>query len=101
AAVSGEYDVFVFDLSKRVRVARLHHDGSVLALAFSGDGRRIATSAYDELVHVWEAATGKEVFGTELKGPADALAFSPDSKQLVASSSGTWGTQSDLRILDA
>jgi WD40 repeat protein len=34
------------------------HELELLAVAFSHDGRRIATSAYDSTVRIWDAATG-------------------------------------------
>jgi WD40 repeat protein/tRNA A-37 threonylcarbamoyl transferase component Bud32 len=54
-------------------------------LAYSADGRFIASAHDDKTVKVWDAATGKEVRTlTDFTTPAWAVAFSPDSKQLAA-----------------
>jgi WD40 repeat protein len=61
------------------------HSGTVFGVAFSPDGRRLATAGGDKTVKVWEAATGQEVLS--LKGHGDAVlsvAFSPDGKRLAS-----------------
>ena len=37
------------------------HTGAVAAVAFSPDGKRIATGSYDRTAKVWDAETGKEL----------------------------------------
>jgi eukaryotic-like serine/threonine-protein kinase len=51
-------------------------------VAFSPDGRRLATAA--EAVRVWEAATGHQVSQLQGSGPAECVAFSPDGRSLAA-----------------
>lgn len=66
-------------------------------VAFSPDGRRVAASALDGRVHVWDAATGEEVL--ELDGhrrEAYAVAFSPDGTRIA-----TAGYDGSVRIWDA
>jgi WD40 repeat protein len=57
----------------------------VLAVAFSPDGRRLASGGYDETVHLWAAPTGQEV--ATLRGHGEAvttIAFSPDGQRVAS-----------------
>src|SRR5207237_1054321 len=67
---------------------KLRHSSYVYCLAYSPDGKRLASASQDGTVKVWDSATGRELltFG----GHADrvnAVAFSPDGK-LLASAGG-------------
>jgi len=63
------------------------HGGAVAALAFSRDGKRLASGGFDGVVFVWDAATGKcERASYHFESAAAALAFSPDGSKLVGRS---------------
>jgi WD40 repeat protein len=74
------------------------HDREITGVAFSRDGRRLATSSFDGTIRVWDAATGKEEARiTVNKVGTEGVAFSPDGKRLV--SAGITGDDS-VRVLD-
>lgn len=60
----------------------------VRSVAFSPDGRRIASGSQDETIRIWDAATGQQV-GLPLAGHewwVDRVAFSPDGLNLLSAS---------------
>jgi hypothetical protein len=60
------------------------HDGSVNAVAFSPDGRYLASVGDDRLVKFWDVAERREVAGLEWHtGAVLAVAFSPDGQTLA------------------
>jgi WD40 repeat protein len=70
------------------------HQHNVVALAFTPDGKRIATGGLDNMVKVWDCQTGKALFSVD-KLQAARLEFLAGGKQLVC-----W-TGTEARILSA
>jgi hypothetical protein len=102
----GEVRLFSFDAGK-VRSTPDHtltaHTDLIHDLAFSPDGRLLATTGYDRLIKLWEVATGKEV--RTLKDHSDAvygLAFRPDGKLLASAAADravkVWDVASGRRL---
>lgn len=62
-------------------------DDSILALAVSADGKKLAAGGCDRLVRVWDLSSGK--LEHSIENHADwvfAVGFSPDGKQLITGS---------------
>jgi len=81
-------DVAVWDAATGARKGSFAgHDSSVWSVAFSNDGKTLATGAYDGTVKLWDVATGKEK-GSVAAHPhwIRALAFVPGSGLLASAS---------------
>jgi WD40 repeat protein len=72
--------------AKWTEVSRLTHQGGVHAVAFSADGRRVATGSSDETARVFEAASGKEVARLIHQGRVNAVAFRADGRYVATGS---------------
>jgi hypothetical protein len=73
------------------------HSDAVYGVAFSPDGKLLATCAADRAVKVWEIATGKRLY--TLSEPTDwvyAIAWSPDGRLLAAA-----GADKSIRVWEA
>lgn len=94
----------IWDAATGQELLVLHHDTVVSCVAYSGDGRRVATGVGEpgaRVTHpgetrVWDALTGRELARFPHPSSVLAVAFSPDG-QRVAAATGD-GTTS---ILDA
>jgi WD40 repeat protein len=61
--------------------------GQAYALAWSPDGKRIASGGDDNIVHVWDASTGQALL--QYRGHTDIifkLAWSPDGAFIASTS---------------
>ena len=70
-----------------VRVTLAGHTGKVRWIAYSHDGRRIATAGSDATVRIWNAETGELVYTLAgHTGEVAAVVFSPDDTKLASAS---------------
>src|SRR5436305_1707123 len=68
----------------RLGTNRFRHGGPVQVVAYSSDGKLLASTASDRVIRVWNAQTGKLIAQTEATpSVATALRFSPDNKLIA------------------
>jgi WD40 repeat protein len=61
------------------------HEGHVLSVSFSPDGKRIVSSGMDRRIRVWDAATGSEIVTLHSHNkPAISVCFDPNGKRFVS-----------------
>ena len=71
-----------------VRVTCKGHTAELSSVAFSPDGKQLATASFDRTVRLWEATTGKPV--RTLAGHQDlvlSVSYRGDGKQIASGSS--------------
>lgn len=102
--ISGSQDgtVLIWDLDSRHPLAApISVDvKSAMYVTFSPDGRLLASGANDGVVRLWDLGSGKEVDSltiSETGGGVNSIAFSPDSKTLIAC---TWDWGANVAIWD-
>ncbi|MGE3230029.1 MAG: WD40 repeat domain-containing protein, partial [Hyphomicrobium sp.] len=82
------------DTLDRIRTYRGHRD-LITALAFSPDGKLLASASIDGNIRVWSTRSGRmrRLYGH--RGRVGSLSFSPDGKTLASS-----GADGQLRLWD-
>ncbi len=63
------------------------HADVVQRVAFSRDGRRIASASYDQSIRIWDAATGRIIRAQAAGEFIQAVAFHPDGRQIASGGS--------------
>jgi WD40 repeat protein len=97
--------VKIYDLEKQTMRQRLGHGGKVLCVAFSADGKWLASGGWGEKpARVWDLASGESAGFGDAFDRVDALAFSPTNRSFAAATRGTarvWdlSTHEELRKL--
>jgi tRNA A-37 threonylcarbamoyl transferase component Bud32 len=64
------------------------HTGRVNTIAWSPDGKYLASGGNDQTIQIWGSATGKKTWTFPKAGQVRTLAWSPDGKQLAWVSGG-------------
>jgi RNA polymerase sigma factor (sigma-70 family) len=95
--VDGDGDPLPEGALLRLGTLRLRHRGTLRSVAFTPDGKLLASAGWDPVIRLWDPATGKEV--RQIVGPergVDAIAYSRDGTLLAGA-----GMAGDVLLWDA
>jgi WD40 repeat protein len=95
AGVSGT-EVRLWDVAGGKKLRKYEgHEGPISGLAFTPDGKQLATASIDQTIRLWELDSEEEICTLRTKIPLLTVALSPQGKRLAAG-----GTDGRLRLWD-
>jgi WD40 repeat protein len=94
---SGEVNIWQLSNDRKPMHTIAAHKQKIIAVVMSPDGMRFATVAMDNMIKLWDRASGRELRQWDLHLPVlteprpfvSALAFTPDGKQLATANADT------------
>jgi WD40 repeat protein len=85
AGLVADHAIAVWDVISGNEVRRLAgHQGRAQAIALSRDGALLATGGQDEMLRIWDVATGREVAAYRGWRAVHSVAFAPDDAFVAA-----------------
>ncbi len=97
AAVAAVGALYLVDVVTGQELFKLPGQNGPSRVAFSSDGRTLASGGWDKKVSVWDVLTGQELVRVEGLDFVNALAVAPDGRTVAAATG--WGN-GEVRLLD-
>ncbi|MFC4013297.1 protein kinase [Nonomuraea purpurea] len=85
AGAGTDNTVWLWNFATRTTARRRGHPDTIWSVAFSPDGKTLA-SASNELILVWDVATGRKILTLKDLSAIKQLAFSPDGRTIATAS---------------
>jgi WD40 repeat protein len=70
--------------SGRPRLSLKGHQAALTSVAYSSDGKQLASASADQTIKIWDATSGSEIVTLHEEQSALSLAFSPDGRRLAS-----------------
>jgi WD40 repeat protein len=86
-------DLFVWNVADAAVLQKITQPAAITALAFSGDGQKVAVGCGDNHLRVFQVADGRLLEDTTAAAPVTDLAFTADSRGLIAG-----GADNNIRV---
>ena len=82
------FRIWEVETGSLVTESKQQHDREVVSVAFSHDGKLVATGSWDKAIRLWDARTGEPILAPFIghSDSVDSVAFSPDDEYIVSGS---------------